>query len=252
MSSVKIPRPFMAPAFAGLACSAAILATAAPALAETLVVRASGPSSGGYAPGKKLADGMSVTLKAGDVLTLLDGKGTRTLRGPGVFGTTASSTATAGTNIASFIGTRNNARARTGAVRSGITDAAPRSPNLWYVDVRNSAAVCIADPSSVKLWRPASPQALTLTVTGKDGKGSVAFAADSSTALWPAELPVTEGATYQLAGGAKPVTLRFTVLAGVDGLESTASTLISRKCDAQLDLLIETVAVPDPAPDVAG
>jgi hypothetical protein len=31
-----------------------------------------------------------------------------------------------------------------------------------------------------------------------------------------------------------------------------ASTLIARKCDAQLDLLIETVALPDPAPDLPG
>ena len=116
MSSVKLPR-----SLAALFLGAALMATAGTAAAETLVVRASGPSAGSFSPGKKLPDGGSVTLKAGDVLTLLDGRGTRTLRGPGVFGAGPGATADAGTtSIASFIGTRNTARARTGAVRSGV------------------------------------------------------------------------------------------------------------------------------------
>ncbi|MET0137747.1 MAG: hypothetical protein ABW192_05130, partial [Sphingobium sp.] len=236
MFSVKYPRSLSL-----LACGAALLASA-PVLADTLVVRASGPSAGSYAPGRKLADGASVTLKSGDVLTLLDGKGTRTLRGPGVFGTSVAATGGNASKFASLIGTRTTVRARTGAIRSGASDAPPpRSPNLWYVDVRSSATTCIADPANVVLWRADKGTAQTFTVTGKDGKGSIAFAADQATAAWPATLPVTEGATYQLTGGGKPVSLRFTLLApGGEGLESTASTLIARKCDAQLQLLIET------------
>lgn len=246
MSSVKLPRSLSA-----VALGAALLATA-PALAETLVVRASGPSAGTFAPGKKLADGAPVTLKSGDVLTVLDGRGTRTLRGPGTFGTGASATGGSGTNYAAFLGTRTTARARTGAVRSGaMTVTDPRSPNLWYVDVRNSATMCVIDPANVKLWRPSNDAPLTLAVAGKDGKGSIDFAAGQSIVSWPETLPVTEGAAYQLTGGEKPVSLRFTLLPPApDGLEGTTSTLIARKCDAQLNLLIETVAVPDPAPDM--
>jgi hypothetical protein len=250
MFSVKTSR-----SLAGLACGAALLA-AAPAAAETLVVRASGPSAGGFAPGKKLADGASVTLKAGDVLTLLDGRGTRTLRGPGVFGTGATASSGGGTSIAGFIGTRNTARARTGAVRTGMMATAPRSPNLWYVDMSKQTTACLADPANIRLWRPAATDAATVTVTGKGGTGTIAFEAGQALVDWPlAALPVTEGASYQLSGGglAKPVTIRFTILTtGADGLEGMASTLIARKCDAQLDLLIETVALPDPAPDLPG
>ena len=47
-----------------------------PAWADSLVVRSSGPSAGSYTPGKKLADGGALLLKAGDVVTLLDAKGT--------------------------------------------------------------------------------------------------------------------------------------------------------------------------------
>jgi hypothetical protein len=234
-----------------IALGAALLA-AAPVTAETLVVRASGPSAGVFSAGKKLADGSSVTLKDGDVLTLLDGRGTRTLRGPGVFGASASATGGGNTSIASFIGARTTTRARTGAVRGGLTPTVPRSPNLWYVDISNPATTCIADPANVKLWRPSSTEAATLAIMGKGGKGSAAFEAGQSVAAWPVGVPVTEGATYQLSGAGltSAVTLRFTLLAaGGEGLESTASTLIARKCDAQLNLLIETVALPDPAPD---
>lgn len=246
MFSVKLPHTLLA-----LAGGAALL-SAAPAFAEALVVRASGPSAGTFSPGKKLADGSSVTLKAGDVLTLLDGRGTRTLRGPGVFGTTASASAVSSATIASFIGTRNNSRARTGAVRGIAVE--PRSPNLWYVDIRKPATVCVLDPANVKLWRPVSG-AGTLTIAGTNGKGSAAFAADAAVVPWPATLPVTEGASYQLSGAglSKPVTVTFTLLSpGAEGLDGTASTLIARKCNAQLDLLIETVAAPDPAADMPG
>ncbi|HTH28392.1 MAG TPA: hypothetical protein VL918_07990 [Sphingobium sp.] len=237
---------------AGLASCAAI-AAACPAAAETLVVRASGPSAGSFAPGKKLADNASVTLKAGDVLTLLDGRGTRTLRGPGVFGTGATATAGGGASIASFIGTRNTARARTGAVRSGAVVAAPRSPNLWYVDMSKQTTACVPDPANIKLWRPAATDAATVMVAGKGVSGKIAFEAGQALTAWPvAELPVSEGASYTLSGGGlvRPVTIRFTILGpSAEGIEGTASTLIARKCDAQLDLLIETVALPDPAPD---
>ncbi|MET0239351.1 MAG: hypothetical protein ABW184_05580 [Sphingobium sp.] len=249
MFSVNLSRLIAALAFGSATFGAALVLSPA-AEAETLVVRASGPSAGTFAPGRKLPDGGSVTLKQGDVLTLLDGRGTRTLRGPGVFGTTASASGSAPPSLASFIGTRTTSRARTGAVRGDTAVAAPRSPNLWYVDIRRETATCIADPANIKLWRPSSTEALTLAIAGKDGKGSVTFEQGQSLAPWPTDLPVAEGATYALSGAGlpKPVTLHFTVLpTGAEGLEGTASALIARKCNAQLDLLVETFALPDPA-----
>lgn len=247
MSSVKMRRPLSVAVSAAVLGSA--LSIASPAAAETLVVRASGPSAGSYSPGRKLPDGASVTLKSGDVLTLLDGRGTRTLRGPGVFGASGSASTT-GASMASFLGMRTTSRARTGAVRGKETAVEPRSPNLWYVDIRNAATTCIADPANVKLWRPGSTGAATLTISGATGKGSAVFEAGQSVAAWPASLAVKEGAAYELSGAglARPVTIHFTLLpSAADGLENTAATLIARKCNAQLDLLIETVALPDPA-----
>ncbi|WP_223262655.1 hypothetical protein [Sphingobium sp. SCG-1] len=242
----------------GIAMILALGAAAAPAGAETIVVRASGPSAKGYPPGKKLADSGMVSLKAGDVVTLLDGRGTRTLRGPGTFGLTAN--ASSGTDsrntLASLLETKRVRRARTGAVRGGIAEDAPppRSPNLWYVDISQPSTACVPDPANVQLWRPDIGSGITLTIAPAKGGASapVSFAAGEAVAAWPAALPVSEGATYRLnwSGLAKPVEIGFAVMgSAAGGLETMASTLIAKKCDAQLSLLTETVALPDPTPD---
>ena len=67
-----------------LAAAAALTAFAAvSASAAVLVVRSSGPSARGFPAGKALPDSEKLTLKANDVVVLLDSRGTRTLRGPG-------------------------------------------------------------------------------------------------------------------------------------------------------------------------
>lgn len=236
---------------------------AVPVAAETIVVRASGPSAKGYPAGRKLADGGSLTLKAGDVVTLLDGRGTRTLRGPGTFNSSAQAAAGSDTrtSLASLLETKRVLRARTGAVRGpGAEDAPPpRSPNLWYVDISQPATACIPDPANVRLWRPdiGKPVSITATGVGTGGgggsaSGTISFGQGEAVASWPASLPVANGARYRLswAGLAQPVEISFAVLgSSAGGLESMAATLIERKCDAQLNLLVETVALPDPAPD---
>lgn len=244
----------------GTAALSAVMASAVPiaAQAETIVVRASGPSSGDFKPGRKLADNISITLKAGDVLTLLDGRGTRTLRGPGTFGSTSSASAGSDTrtSLATLLESKRVMRARTGAVRgsAGEPVAPARSPNLWYVDISQSSAACVPDPANVRIWRPSIAEAADVAITpAAGGKAqTVHFDAGQAVAWWPENLPVGEGSSYSLnwADLTSPVTIRFAIMApGSEGLENMASALISKECNAQLDLLVETVALPDPAPD---
>ncbi|MEJ7927141.1 hypothetical protein WG908_10295 [Sphingobium sp. AN641] len=231
-----------------------------PAAAESLVVRASGPSAKAYPAGAKLADAARITLKAGDVLTLLDGRGTRTLRGPGSFAVAGpvSAGTDSRTSLSSLLETKRVRRARTGAVRG--TDGAgqpSRNPSIWYVDVSQSSTICVADPANLRLWRPDSVNAITLTATPFAGgkAGSILFGAGEATTAWPASLPVVDGAAYRLGwpGAKQAVAIRFALMnSASEGLEDTAATLIERKCDAQLDLLVETVALPDPAPASPG
>ncbi|ANI79562.1 hypothetical protein [Sphingobium sp. EP60837] len=226
---------------------AAILGVAGPALAETLVVRASGPSARNYPPGAKLADGGSLLLKAGDVVTLLDAKGTRTLRGPGRFGVTAAASAALASNVtlAALLDTKRVRRARTGAVRGALGEApaVAKRPNLWLVDIAQPGALCVADPPAVRLWRVDATKPLSLRISGGGVQAAASFAAGETIAAWPATLPVKDGASYRLEAGGRSSDIRFALLNAADiGLDGTAAALIAHGCQAQLDLLVETAA----------
>jgi len=223
------------------------------AAAAPLVVRSSGPSAKAYPAGKALPDSAKIVLKAGDTVVLLDGRGTRTLSGPGTFSPNASAVAaaTTGSTLGALVSGGGERRARIGAVRSasGVDKNAGRNPNVWYVDVTRSANMCIADTSAVTVWRPDSSKAETLTITKADGStGTIDLAAGQAAALWPSTLPVSDGSAFKLnwEGAKAPTSLKFVVITpGSPGLEDMAQSLIKADCKAQLDLLIETVALPD-------
>jgi hypothetical protein len=208
-------------------------------MADILVVRSSGPSAKGYPPGRRLPESARLVLKAGDQLIVLDGRGTRIIRGPGSF----TAGAPAAGRVASAAPTVDR-RARIGAVR-GLDTGELRPPSIWHVDVSRSSNVCVADPARVTLWRadPATPA--TLTIAGQGGTRQLGWQPGSTTLAWPSDLPVAEGAQYRLSAAGEPATIRFrTIPARSAGLEDMARTLIRYQCDAQLDLFIDTVKLP--------
>ncbi len=219
---------------------------AAPAWAESLVVRSSGPSAGSYAPGKKLADGGSLLLKAGDVVTLLDAKSTRTLRGPGRFNVTAEAAKPASNvTMAALLDTKRVRRARTGAVRGAVGEAsaATKRPNLWLVDVAQPGVLCVTDPAAVRLWRADAEKPATVRISGGGVQAPADFAASEPIAAWPAALPITDGAAYRIDSGGRSTDIRFALLGTANsGIDGMASALIAKGCQAQLDLLIDTAA----------
>lgn len=239
----------------GGAAALMIAALAGAASAETLVVRSSGPSARSYPPGKAIPETQKIILKANDQVVILDGRGTRTLKGPGTFSPTIASTQATDsrTTFAALVTQRSERRARIGAVR-GATVANPggtRSPNLWFVDMERSSNTCVIDPNAVTMWRAETTAPATVTVTRvSDGKAeTVNWLQGQSTRAWPTAFPVTTGAEYRLSwpGAPQPTTLKFEVLGPnpQGGLENMAAALIKHGCDAQLDLLIETVAIPE-------
>lgn len=224
----------------GMVALACALGFGGAAVAQTIVVKSSGPSAKSYPVGKSLAPGAKIVLAKGDSLTVLDNRGTRTLSGPGNFGAEASST-TANQSFASLVATQNRRRARTGAVRTLGQRAMP--PSLWFVDIERSATFCVADTTAVQLWRPDMQQAAALTITDQNGKTSnVAFAMGQNNVPWPtAALPVADGHSYTLSGAglAKPVKLRFAMLSTpVNDPVATYTALESKGCADQKDLLI--------------
>jgi len=229
------------------------LALTSTAIAAPLVVRSAGPSAKAYPAGKAIPDDAKIVLKANDTVVLLDGRGTRTLTGPGTFSATASAVAaaTTGSTLAALVNSGGERRARIGAVRSvsGVDKTGGRNPNVWFVDLTRSANMCIADPASVTVWRhdDAAPAAVTVTRVSDGAKATLDLAAGQSRGSWPAALPVTDGSQYKLswAGAKAPTMLKFVVVkANSAGLEDMAQSLIKAGCTAQLDLLIETVSLP--------
>jgi hypothetical protein len=221
--------------------AAALLAGASAATADILVVRSSGPSAKSYPPGRRLPESARLVLKGGDQLIVLDGRGTRIVRGPGTFAAGAPAVG----RIASAPAA--DRRARIGAVR-GLDTGELRPPSIWHVDVARSSNVCVADPAKVTLWRGDTARALTLNIGAAGGRTkALGWPPGSSTLAWPADLPVADGSEYRLSwsGGKAPTTIRFkTMPAKPAGLEDMAQTLIRNRCDAQLDLFIDTVKLP--------
>ncbi len=227
----------------------AFLGLAGAASAGTLVVRSSGPSAKNYPPGRAIPDGRKIALAANDQVTIIDARGTRTFKGPGSFDPAAASAGAAGgtgTTLAALVGQPTERRARIGAVRS-VGGAAPRSPNIWYVEADRSGAHCVADPANVMLWRPNMTTAQTYTITGGGRTGTVVWLKGQSAQKWPATLPVAGNVDYRIApaGQAAPATVRFVMLGKDEPLDTLASHLIGNKCTAQLDLLVDAAAAPD-------
>jgi len=215
------------------AASAAILASTS-ATAAVLVVRSSGPSAAIYPPGKALPDTHKLTLKASDVIVLLDSRGTRTLQGPGSFSVLASASPAAGAVRGAGTSAR---RVRLGAVRGTATRS------VWQADLDRSGNVCIANPADLGLYRGNSSAEANVTLTdAASGKSAdVHFAAGQAIAAWPAGLPATGGANIAVSGLAQPATLTLKTLSPVpSGLEGMAQSLIRANCQAQLDVLIDT------------
>ena len=221
---------------------AALIGLGGAALAETFVVRSLGPSARTYPAGKPI--GGAVTLKAGDSLTILDAKGTRTLRGPCTNCLASTASARTNTSFSALVSTQNRRRARTGASRN---DGRPsHAPSLWYVDIGKSATMCLAPDAPVALWRADMTRPLTVNVRDEaSGRSApVSFVAGSNEARWPSAMPTGEGARYTLsAPGMAAASVRFTgFTANLANAGATAAALAAKGCRAQYDVLVATMA----------
>lgn len=221
-----------------------LLACASTASAAVLVVRSSGPSAKAYPAGRALTDKQAISLRANDLLVLLDSRGTRTLRGPGTFDASASAAAS-GSALSAVTAQNNSRRVRIQAVRGGPTGATA-GRNVWQADVARSGPLCVASPADLGLYRADAAREADITV--RDGAGNSAvvhFEPGQSIAPWPATLSPKANGKFRLAGAGTPSTLDVRMLAPVPaGLEGIAQSFITHGCQAQLDVLIDTFTSP--------
>lgn len=234
---------------AAVAGAAVLVGTvlASQALAQSVIVRSTGPSAATYPQGRKLPANATVVLKGGDQVTVLDKAGTRVLAGPGTFTLNGAVNRDSGgaTALASMMARGGGARTRTGAVR-GATAApvvtAPAGPdNVWYIDVSKGGTYCVADPATLVLWRPDKTQDGAGKLLSQDGStADVSWRAGNPLKVWPsASVPVVDGQSYTFSSAVgAPIKIRTMLLASVPADEVEVAGIMAEKgCAAQLDLL---------------
>ena len=235
MFSISIKRRLSALALAGAA-----LALPAAAMAG-VVVKSTGPSATRYPVGSKVDDNATITLKAGDVITVLTANGTRVIKGAGTF-RIGDRPQVAADRFASLTRKRAATRVRTGAVR-GETEGNPTNPSLWYVDVTRSGTVCLYDLATVRLWRPGAPDTITYRMFHRENGTAVDVTFDETVtvaALDPARLPIVEGAPYTITGpdNATSAQVSFVLLEGdFEAADALGEALLAKGCTVQLELL---------------
>lgn len=222
------------------------------AMAQSMVVRSTGPSAALYPAGKKLSANTKVVLKASDRVTVLDKAGTRVLSGPGTFTLDGAvkRDQTQSTQIASLLSTTGPAsRSRTGAVRGPAKVASPgsnRSPSLWYIDPSQSGKFCVAEPARLLMWRAKVGEEMTVKIASASGAStSLDWKKGAPYRLWPlADVPVVSGSSYTLTGpDGKANKIDLVVLPSVPTeVDELAGMLIENGCENQLSLLVETMA----------
>lgn len=237
---------------AGLAVAACALAPAA--AWAGVVVSASGPSAGTFPVGKKIDDSEKIVLRAGDTLTVLDGKGTRVLRGAGTYSLDQQAGPARTGAFAALTERRSAARVSTGAVRCEPDDKACQeavgvSPtNLWYVDINRPGKTCLADTAGVRLWRGAPEGEASYSIRAPGGGSqTVAFSDGSISARWDQQaLPIAAGTEYRITGedGEEPGALSFVILPDAAAEpEALAQQLIANGCTRQLELLSSAMMI---------
>jgi hypothetical protein len=227
-----------------LALVGAALALPVAAMAG-VVVKSTGPSSSKYPVGTKVDDNASITLKAGDVITVLTADGTRVIKGAGTF-RVGDRPQVAADRFASLTRKRAATRVRTGAVR-GETDENPTNPSLWYVDVTRSGTICLYDLATVRLWRPGTPGTSTYRMFNRENGAAVDVTFDEMVmiaALDPARLPIVEGAPYTITGpdNTTSAQIDFVLLPeDYDAPDALAEALIAKGCTVQLEALASSL-----------
>ena len=212
-----------------------------PSAAAVLVVRSTGPSAAAYPAGKALGDAQTLTLKANDMVVLLDFARHPHAARPGQL-----------QHLGLGIGRRDLAARRGRRPGRHAPRARPGGPRRTVGRDRRPQRVagrrdplghlCVANPADLGLYRGAAASEADVTLTdAASGKTAVVhFDLGQSIARWPADLAVATGSTIKVKGAGSPATLSVKMLSPVPaGLEGMAQSFIRNDCTAQLDVLID-------------
>ena len=233
--------------------AAALLATTATASAQAIVVRASGPSAAKFPKGMKLGAGDSISLQAGDVVTVLDRVGTRIYKGKATVAIDSKVLRDRGLVPMLSRSLSNPRTIRAGAVRGGTpAGPAPMVPrSVWLADIDKGGKVCVPQGSGLYLWRGENGAQRLSWLSEAEGGAMVRlqFPPQTSGISWPSgSLPLVAGRSYRINGdtaGDKAVEFEVVSLAPdaiPDNAADLGSLLLANGCSVQFDLLADSLA----------
>ncbi|WP_338468230.1 hypothetical protein RXV95_06680 [Novosphingobium sp. ZN18A2] len=240
---------------AALAAVSLGLAVSAQALAQSVIVRSTGPSASSYPPGKRLPAGTKITLRSGDVVTVLDKVGTRVLRGAGSFDLDATSTRNIGGAARLARSMNSPVAVRAGAVRGGVpNEAGPiLPPSIWIADIDKGGRVCVPRGSDLYLWRGEASQRRYTWLGEAEGGAMTRILWPKNTAgvPWPrAVVSLSDGQAYRSVDDSASdngVDFELVVL-DPDKVPTDASglgvMLLDNGCKAQFEWLAKTLEEP--------
>lgn len=228
------------------------------AVAQAVVVRSTGPSAVSYPKGKRLTASETVTLKQGDVVTVLDKAGTRVLRGAGSFMLNGTVNRDRGGAALLARSLSNPASVRAGAVRgAGDTSGENVMPvSIWLADTEQGGNVCVPRGSDLYLWRGKADKRSFTWLTEATGGEMVRMQWPPKTVgiAWPKTmLAPQEGRTYRIYDETKPDTVAEFRIVMIEpevipaDAASLGTLLLDNGCRAQFDWLAATLAEEDTA-----
>lgn len=94
------------------------------------------------------------------------------------------------------------------------SSAGSARPDVWSIDVGRSGVYCVPPDKSVALWRAKARKNTVLTlkkIGGQEEQTSKDWLSGEQTMLWPPQVPLSNGATYQarLKGQGKSVNFKL-------------------------------------------
>ena len=237
---------------------AASIALAGAAAAQAIVVRATGPSATNFPRGMKLAAGASISLQAGDVVTVLDRVGTRIYKGKATVAIDSQVLRDRGLVPMLSRSLSNPRTIRAGAVRGGVpAGPAPMLPkSVWLADIDKGGKVCVPQGSGLYLWRGENAAQRLSWLSEAEGGAMVRlqFPPQTSGISWPSgSLPLVAGRSYRINGdSAGDRTVDFEVVnLAPDAIPESAAELggllLANGCAVQFDLLADSLAAVEPA-----
>lgn len=256
----KFKRAFAKAVLAAIACLMPVAAHA-----DVLVIRATGPSAADYPRGTMLADNARITLRNGDVITVLDDNGTRVLSGPRTIALNRASTANNDRIKRLAQAMRDTKPSRAGAVRGAGANldgsaklTAQRPSNLWFVDMTMPGTYCLIENARPKLFRAMAGNEQRLRLDPETGGQSklVYVPKDANSVSFPMAQLAEGGSKRWLlrdetdgagAGDAHMISLLM-IKTPDEGAAAMAAALLRYRCDAQLAYFSQSLKQDDAPP----